>query len=128
MYRTVRVASAMRLVSEATVETIDKGESLVQQGDQSDALFCVLDGSFDVYIDSGGQDLRVASVGAGEVLGELGLLNSARRSATVRDTADVSSVSSASNVSPSWTTWTASPRASCGRCLSASDPSPQQTK
>lgn len=92
MYRNVRVASAMRLVSGASVETVNEGESLVRQGDQSDALFCVLDGMFDVYIDSGGQDLRVASVGAGEVLGELGLLNSARRSATVRGAAHVSTV------------------------------------
>lgn len=88
MYRSVRVSSAMRLVADAVVERYSVGDALVVAGAPSDALFCVLTGTFDVCIESAGQEVRVASLGPGEVIGELGLLNNERRSATVRAASD----------------------------------------
>jgi CRP/FNR family cyclic AMP-dependent transcriptional regulator len=58
----------------------EAGDILIRQGEPVDALMFVLDGKVSVEIDGVGQ---VASLGSGEMLGEMSLVDEAPPSATV---------------------------------------------
>ena len=67
------------------------GGQLFAEGDESDALYIVISGRLEIRVGDGiGKSFRsVAQIGAGEVVGELGVLTGERRSAgvfAVRDT------------------------------------------
>lgn len=60
-------------------------ERFMIQGTEGTSLFVVADGEVEVVLRrSEGPDLRVATLGRGEVIGEMSLLTGARRTATVR--------------------------------------------
>ncbi|MGH3332288.1 MAG: cyclic nucleotide-binding domain-containing protein, partial [Nocardioidaceae bacterium] len=59
---------------------IDVGQTLVQQGDQDDELFLLLDGVLDVEVDGE----VVAQVGPGAILGERAVLEGGSRTSTLR--------------------------------------------
>jgi len=65
-----------------------EGESLMEQGAMPDMLFVLETGTVDVLRDGE----RVASLGPGQVVGEIGLIEPQRRTATVRATSDVRAV------------------------------------
>ena len=62
------------------VRTVKKGRTLVEQGEQGEELFLLLDGVLAVEV--GGE--TVAELGPGAVLGERAILESGRRTATLR--------------------------------------------
>ena len=59
---------------------VQKGETLVEQGEEGDELFLLLDGVLDVEVDGE----TVARVGPGALLGERAVLGSGERTATLR--------------------------------------------
>jgi Cyclic nucleotide-binding domain len=59
---------------------LDRGETLVEQGEPGAEMYLLLDGVLDVEIDGE----PVAGVGSGAVLGELAVLGDGRRTATLR--------------------------------------------
>ena len=62
----------------------ESGDVLFRTGDESDRLLLVLQGSAGVIVrNEGGHDVRLTSVRRGGVLGEVGFLDGAPRSATV---------------------------------------------
>jgi SulP family sulfate permease len=61
-----------------------KGELLVSQGDDSDALYFVRDGRLDVSVHVDGRDLHLRSIQPGGTIGEMGVYLATRRTATVR--------------------------------------------
>ena len=64
--------------------TFDDDEILFNQGDPSDSAYVVLDGDMEVLVGSG-DDIDVAGVlGINELVGEMGVLANAPRSATIR--------------------------------------------
>ncbi|MBN2723919.1 MAG: cyclic nucleotide-binding domain-containing protein [Deltaproteobacteria bacterium] len=63
-----------------------KGDILFNQGDIADGLYFILDGSVDVVI--GGNPVNTMS--SGEVLGEIALIDSGTRSATIRASSSTS--------------------------------------
>ena len=67
---------ASQHADEATAET---GEVLIEQGRWGFDFFVILEGSADVFEG----DARVASVGPGDVLGEIGVMEGTLRTATV---------------------------------------------
>jgi hypothetical protein len=73
-------ASIMREGATASRRKLDAGETLVQQGEEGQELFLLLDGVLDVEIDG---DV-VAQVGPGAILGERALLEGGTRTATLR--------------------------------------------
>lgn len=73
-----------RLLDMAEPVTIQAGELLIEEGTPGDACYIVLDGEFEVTKRSGQQDVIIAIRGAGEVMGEMSLLNQSPRSASVR--------------------------------------------
>lgn len=68
---------------------LEAGEVLFEQGDVADAAYFVVGGRVSVHlVDDSGEERLVAELGRGEVVGELGLLDRAPRSATVRAVRD----------------------------------------
>src|SRR3989449_1220614 len=65
-----------------------EGEPLMEQGAMPDMLFVLETGTVDVLRDGE----RVASLGPGQVVGEISLIEPQRRTATVRATSDVRAV------------------------------------
>jgi len=67
------------------------GEILIQQGDASETVLIIEEGVLEVYIDSPGvqKNAPLAYLGRGDIIGELGVLNSCARSATIRAVNDV---------------------------------------
>ena len=72
-----RVADAMFLVD------VPEGSTLMHQGEEGDALYLIKEGEFDVFEDRLGTPVKVVTRGPGEVVGELALLYSVPRAATV---------------------------------------------
>lgn len=64
---------------------LQAGEVLFRQGEEADGLYVVAAGSVGVYARlPGGGETELAKLGAGEVIGELALVDGGRRAATVR--------------------------------------------
>ncbi len=74
---------ALESNSAGAIETVDlrPGEPLIEAGTTDDRLFVVLEGELSVAMDSG--DLTHVRFSAGDVLGEIGYLTGAARTATV---------------------------------------------
>ncbi|MEO6797120.1 MAG: cyclic nucleotide-binding domain-containing protein [Candidatus Dormibacter sp.] len=70
----------MRGGAKPTIRKIKAGESLVEQGQQGDELFLLLDGVLSVEVDS----KALAEIGPGAILGERALLEGGTRTATLR--------------------------------------------
>ena len=88
-------AEVQSIIMAGTLKTVEKGDVLFFKGDRSESMYAIISGKFDV-IDydptctlGSPEDVQkcIASVGAGDILGEMGLLCSAPRSATVKATA-----------------------------------------
>jgi CRP-like cAMP-binding protein len=67
----------------ASRRTLRAGEMLIHEGESIDALYIVMDGSFDVFL-AGANGRHIAKLGAGEVLGEISLVDARPPSASVR--------------------------------------------
>ena len=58
------------------------------QGDEGQAIYAITEGEVDILRTDGGQVLRLARLGAGDVFGELALLDQAPRAAQARAHSD----------------------------------------
>lgn len=64
--------------------TLADGEVLFRQGDESDRLYFILDGRLEITTDRGnGDHIHLATLAAGDVVGEIGILHGLPRVATV---------------------------------------------
>jgi predicted acylesterase/phospholipase RssA/CRP-like cAMP-binding protein len=86
-------AAVREVVDSATIVLLDAGEELLARGDPSDALFIVVNGALEVVLETPGGTQSVSTIGAGDVVGEIGLLTGDARSATVRAVTDCELVS-----------------------------------
>lgn len=69
-----------------------RGTVLMRQGDLGHSMFILADGKVNVSVHSPSGEQHVASLGSGEIVGEMSLLTGARRSATVTAAKRVSAV------------------------------------
>lgn len=75
---------AKALFSAGKVRPLTAGRTLFKENDLADGLFFVLSGVLEVYTENAPEHLGpLAHIQAGEVLGEMGLLNRRARTATV---------------------------------------------
>ena len=81
-------AIVQQVVDRVGWRRLEAGEVLFQQGDVADAAYFVVGGRVSVHVEDDGEERLVAELGRGEVVGELGLLDRAPRSATVRAVRD----------------------------------------
>jgi CRP-like cAMP-binding protein len=65
------------------------GESLVRQGEPSDSAYLILEGEVEVLGSSGTEEFLIGTVGANELVGEMGVLMNRPRSTSVRAKDDV---------------------------------------
>lgn len=86
----LRFATPARLRELADVtqrERVDVGETIVRQGENSDDVFLIIDGTYDVLISHFGHAPDfIRALRAGDSFGELGVLYDVPRTATVRCT------------------------------------------
>jgi CRP/FNR family transcriptional regulator, cyclic AMP receptor protein len=61
----------------------DPGKPLMRQGDPADAAYLIIDGEAEVMVETPVGPVTVATVGANEIVGEMGILCNAPRNATV---------------------------------------------
>jgi CRP-like cAMP-binding protein len=62
------------------------GDLLFHQGDTADAAFIILSGGADILVETENGPLKVADVGPGAFVGEIGILMDVPRTATIRAT------------------------------------------
>lgn len=86
IFHDLPAADRAALEAEFETVTLHRGEVLVRQGDQADALFIVVFGRFDVHV--AGRDATVAEIGAGSPVGEIAFLAGGTRTATVTASRD----------------------------------------
>lgn len=70
-------------LSESKPMTFAPGEVIVQEGDLADAFFVLIGGSVRITRRKGGMDVELDRLGSGACFGEIGLLQSGVRTATV---------------------------------------------
>lgn len=62
----------------------DAGKTLCRQGDPADAAYLIIEGEADIVIEGPAGPITVATLGANEIVGEMGIIGDVPRSATVR--------------------------------------------
>ena len=62
----------------------DPGKPLMRQGDPADAAYLIIDGHAEVVLETSGGPVIVATLGANEFVGDMGILGNVPRTATVR--------------------------------------------
>jgi uncharacterized protein YhbP (UPF0306 family) len=72
----------------AELQTIEvgAGDVVVRQGGPADKFFIVVDGELEVLRDEDGQERRLASLGPGQLFGEISIMRDAPRASTLRAT------------------------------------------
>lgn len=70
------------------IETFRKGEQIIRQGSVGDRMFMVLDGAVRIYRTTGDKQTTLATIGAGEIFGEMAVLGHMPRSASVEAAED----------------------------------------
>lgn len=73
-----------RLLESGTLATTSDGDVLIKQGAHSDCAYLILDGEFDIRIETSHGEVQLARVCAGALLGEIGVFAELPRTATVR--------------------------------------------
>lgn len=76
----------LREIYQATdVRSLEREETLFEQGDEARSMYAVRDGALEVRSSSpAGEDVVLAELGSGAVVGEMSLIGGGKRSATVR--------------------------------------------
>jgi CRP/FNR family cyclic AMP-dependent transcriptional regulator len=64
--------------------TFADGDDVMRQGDPGDSAYIVLAGEADVFVQTSNGELKVATLGANEIIGEIAILIDVPRTATVR--------------------------------------------
>jgi len=81
-----------RLAAKLQLKTFPRGAVIVRQGDIGASMFVLVDGKVTVSVHLRAGEERVASLGPGNIVGEMSLLTGARRVATVTATRPVSAI------------------------------------
>jgi len=72
------------IASHGVARRYSKGSILINEGDESDSVYVILEGKVKVYLsDENGKELILRIQGPGEYFGELAIIDSAPRSASV---------------------------------------------
>ena len=80
IFRALTMAELNQMMTIVTEAKFKDGEVIVKEGDRSNGLFVITDGSCDVLV----SNKRVATIQAGTYIGEVSWIDGAPRSATVR--------------------------------------------
>jgi CRP-like cAMP-binding protein len=84
LFRQLDRSEIAALLREATKATFAAGETVYYEGEEGHAMYVVVQGSFEVYRESGGEKVVLAHILPGEHFGEIALIANRPRSGTVR--------------------------------------------
>jgi hypothetical protein len=65
------------------------GQVLFREGDPADSVFRLLSGAVDIFRELNGEPILLGTVGAGQFIGEMGVVENRPRSATARAASEV---------------------------------------
>ena len=82
-----------RVAEHSTTVVLGPGDRLFEEGDEGDTAYVITRGSIEITKRSSGRDVRLATRRPGEVIGEMALLQDARRSASARAGEEVELIS-----------------------------------
>lgn len=83
LFRGLSAEATEAFLQAATVLDCRAGDALVRQGDVGAEMYLVLEGAAEVVREVGGCHYPVASIGEGQIFGEMAFLSSRKRSASV---------------------------------------------
>jgi CRP-like cAMP-binding protein len=69
-----------------------KGDTLIREDDLGESMFALIGGEVEVTVQEGNRERHVATVSAGQIVGEMSLLTGARRSASVVAVTEVTAI------------------------------------
>jgi CRP-like cAMP-binding protein len=81
-----------QLAAKLQMRTFPRGVTIVRQGDLGASMFVLVDGKVTVSVHARSGEERIATLGPGDVVGEMSLLTGARRNATVVASRQVTAV------------------------------------
>lgn len=90
LFRSLDDSELHELLRAITPRQVAAGETIFRQGDASDAAYAIQSGRVEIVTDGEAGEVHVAELGAGDVIGELSLLDGSPRSATARAIGPVS--------------------------------------
>jgi uncharacterized protein YhbP (UPF0306 family) len=79
---------ADNIIASLPTREVAAGETIVRQGAPADRFFILVEGAAEVVRTEDGTEMRVASLTAGQLFGEVAIMRDMPRGATVRATAD----------------------------------------
>ena len=88
-----KTADLLPIAAKSKLNRYKAGQILFSEGDEADTLHLVRSGSLAVLRSVGGREIVMSYVAAGNYVGEMGLMGSTRRSATVRATVATETIS-----------------------------------
>ncbi|MDY7038365.1 MAG: cyclic nucleotide-binding domain-containing protein [Thermodesulfobacteriota bacterium] len=71
------------------IKTFKPGEMVIKEGAKGTSAFVILSGTVEVIKKSGNKEIKMAILGAGQIFGEMGLIEDRPRSATVRSRSEL---------------------------------------
>ncbi|RIK47348.1 MAG: hypothetical protein DCC58_00100 [Chloroflexi bacterium] len=77
-------ADMLQLLAESNMRHVPDGGTLIEEGAPATGIYVVVNGELEVLRKAGDTDVPMAVRGKGEVIGEMSLLDGARRNASVR--------------------------------------------
>jgi CRP-like cAMP-binding protein len=83
MFRGIDPARLKLLAFTSDRLSYDQGDVLFRQNEVSDSTYVIVEGKVDVWINGARDRIKVAELGAGEMVGEMGVLCDKPRSATI---------------------------------------------
>lgn len=75
---------ASKLLSQLDLLNYDPGDVVFCQNDESEGMYCILEGQVQVVIPQGEKDIVLAILNQGEIFGELGFVSKIKRTATIK--------------------------------------------
>jgi CRP-like cAMP-binding protein len=81
-------ATMNRLIDRLTERSYPAGSNILVQGQAGDHLFVITEGKATVTIKNNGQQRKVAELSAGDIFGEIALIENSPRTATIRAATD----------------------------------------
>jgi len=89
LFRSMDDEERRALAAVMDLKQVRAGEVVFRQGEDGDSLLCVVEGRLETLVkDIAGQEIVIATVGTGDAVGEMSMLDGRPRSATVRCTED----------------------------------------
>lgn len=89
LFAPLHAADRELLATRMVEQPFAAGERIIVQGEAGSSVFLVRTGEVDVHVEKGGVDRIVATVGPGELVGEMSLMTGAPRAATCTARSDV---------------------------------------